>query len=336
MPLVLTSNDPNTSKLRSQWHDVTGVRYHFPNMYRNMIKPGERFVYYRGVHREQGPRGPATYFGAGLVGEVWPDPETAHKPAGKRSWYCEIVDYLPFLSLVNAKTDNVFLEEIPQNMWRSGVRNLPDQTFQRIVHLGGLQGAFRTAVSDSPPPQPPIEEIVIPVGTKSLLAPAAIKNKGGGKSNAHPRRTRHAKLIGDRAEEIALKWIAKNIVGAQNIRWIAQQGETPGWDIEYQNADGAIIGVEVKGTSGAAFTSFELTANELYAAKLLGSRFLILLISDCLSKLPSVQMIKDIDAGISAGVYTMEPTGWKISGSPVADQPVDSSLSNLQHGLEQA
>src|SRR4051794_20656255 len=87
MPLVLVSNDPNTSDRRMQWHDVTGVRYHYPNGYCNKIKPGEKFVYYRGVHREHGPRGPATYFGAGIIGDVWPDPESASKAAGKRSWY---------------------------------------------------------------------------------------------------------------------------------------------------------------------------------------------------------------------------------------------------------
>jgi hypothetical protein len=83
MPVVLVSNDPNTSELRDQWKDVTGVQYHFPNMYRNIIKPGEHFVYYRGVHREVGPRGPAIYFGTGVAGAVWLDPETAGNSEGE-------------------------------------------------------------------------------------------------------------------------------------------------------------------------------------------------------------------------------------------------------------
>src|SRR3954468_12139206 len=110
MPLVFTSNDPNTSERRDQWQDVTGLRYHFPNMYRNMIKVGETFVYYRGVHREDGSRGPATYFGAGIVGDVWLDPDSQSKLARSRSWYCAVDDYMPFAAPVNAKTDGIFLE----------------------------------------------------------------------------------------------------------------------------------------------------------------------------------------------------------------------------------
>jgi len=333
MTLVLTSNDPNTSELRNQWQDITGVRYHFPNMYRNMIKPGEPFVYYRGVHREQGPRGPATYFGTGLVGEVWADPATADKPAGKRSWYCGIDNYVPFLLPVNAKTDGVFLENIPSNMWRSGVRQLPEEIYRKIVQLGGLQDALVEAITE-PLSKLPIDQIVIPDGTKSLLAPPLIKSGNSERSNVRSRRTRHAKLIGDRAEEIALKWIAKNILDAKNVKWIAKEGATPGWDIEYQDAAGATIGVEVKGTSGAAFPNFELTANELAAAKLLGGRFVMLLIADCLSERPSVQAIHNIHAGISTGIYSAEPTGWKISYSSIANQLLDPSLIDEQTRLE--
>jgi len=61
---------------------VTGVQYHYPNGYKNLIRSGERFVYYRGVRRAGNKRGIAEYFGTGLVGEVWRDeriPEDAPK-----------------------------------------------------------------------------------------------------------------------------------------------------------------------------------------------------------------------------------------------------------------
>lgn len=318
MPLVFTSNDPNTSDLRDQWQDVTGVRYHFPNMYRNMITTGQPFVYYRGVHRKDGSRGAATYFGAGVVGDVWLDPKSQGNSARARSWYCAVNDYVPFVSAVPAKTAGVFLEDIPSNMWRSGVRKLSGDTFDRIIKLGGVDEVTNepTAVM---PTWVSIDEVVIPEGSVQLLGPQvaqAIDNKA---ATGSTRRTRHAKLIGDRAEEIALKWIAKNFPHAKNVRWVAQDGQTPGWDIEFRDTSDAVIGVEVKGTSGAAFASFDLTANELIAAQLLGSRYFILLIADCLGKFPVVQAINNLSSEIASGSYAVQPVVWRVTraGAPV-------------------
>ena len=58
MPLILTSNEVIVSD-DYDWEDVTGVQYHYPNGYRNLIKSGERFVYYRGVRRAGKKRGNA-------------------------------------------------------------------------------------------------------------------------------------------------------------------------------------------------------------------------------------------------------------------------------------
>ena len=46
------------------------------------------------------------------------------------------------------------------------------------------------------------------------------------------------------------------------IRWRAQEGYTPGWDIEYADERGNIVAIEVKGTTGYAFPNVELTGNE--------------------------------------------------------------------------
>ena len=61
MPILLVSNEANAND-KFNWEDITGVQYHYPNGYRNMIRPGERFIY-RGMRRADGRRVPAEYFG---------------------------------------------------------------------------------------------------------------------------------------------------------------------------------------------------------------------------------------------------------------------------------
>src|SRR5262245_31294644 len=119
MSLVLVSNEVNADA-RYNWKDVTGVQYHYPNGYRNLIKPGERFVYYRGVRRADGVRRSAEYFGCGVVGECWRDPEVPKDAPRKNwAWYCSVEDYLEFVTPVPAKMNGQFLEKIPTNAWRN-------------------------------------------------------------------------------------------------------------------------------------------------------------------------------------------------------------------------
>ena len=68
MPLVLVHNDVVANPAHV-WNDVEGVRYHYPSKYQGKIKMGEPFVYYRGVHRTEGKRGPAEYVGISPGGE---------------------------------------------------------------------------------------------------------------------------------------------------------------------------------------------------------------------------------------------------------------------------
>jgi hypothetical protein len=62
MPIILVSNEKIISS--HAWKDIPGEQYHFPK-YINLIKPGESFVHYRGVHRNDGKLGQMEYFGFG-------------------------------------------------------------------------------------------------------------------------------------------------------------------------------------------------------------------------------------------------------------------------------
>ena len=52
MPLVLTQNELTESG--HDYADRLGVEYEYPTRYRNLVRTGERFVYYRGRKRAAG------------------------------------------------------------------------------------------------------------------------------------------------------------------------------------------------------------------------------------------------------------------------------------------
>ncbi|SDR09115.1 protein of unknown function [Rhizobiales bacterium GAS113] len=325
MPLVLVSNDRNAGS-RFQWQDITGVQYRYPNNYRNLIRRGEQFIYYRGMRRADGGRGAAEYFGRGTIGEIWRDasiPET--EPKGRWAWYCSIVDYVPFGPPVPAKVDGAFFENIPANAWRNGVRFLDDAAFQRIKAATGLPQNGATQPPTPQPKLPPLDDVIIPTTTTELLAPgttAAEQNGGGGGSGRY---SRHASLVGKRAEAIAMRWAARNFPDAQRIRWVSEDGETPGWDIEVVGFDGEITAIEVKGASGAAFANFELTVGELQASRRLGSRYVLLLVADCLGTSPSFHIIKNPWSLFQSRGLLLTPVRFRVSrpGEGVAGAAIE-------------
>ena len=314
MPLILVSNDANATD-QFDWKDVTGVHYHYPNGYRNMIQSGEPFIYYRGVRRADGSRGQAEYFGHGMIGEVWRDGDiTEDTPKRSWAWYCSIEDYEQFNPAVPARIDGVFFEDIPFNQWRNGVRRLNEDTYLRILDVAGIEDRSPSEAISPSTNFPPIDEVMIPSGTSHLMLPpnrrfGASKPSTGGKN----RFSRTAKLTGDRAEAIALRWIKSNVDGARDIRWVAQEGLTPGWDIEFRGKSGELVAVEVKGTSGGAFTSFELTSNELSASKRMGCCYLLILVADCLGTTPRVQTIQNPAEQLESGGLVLEPIRWSVA-----------------------
>jgi hypothetical protein len=276
MPLVLTTNDfvPNPDHA---WNDVEGVQYHYPNQYKNKIRTGEEFVYYRGVLRKRGPRGQAEYFGRGRIGDIRSDPATSGQ--SRPSWFCAIEDYAPFTPTVPAKLDGVFYETIPQNMWRNGVRALDQATFERIVGAAGTSsGAKAAAAIVSASGLLEADDLIIPRGRA--------KAAGG----VGYRRSKRAKEVGDWAELVVLDFLA-SLGGCAEIVHRAAIQETPGWDIDYRDPAGVLHRVEVKGTVGGAFATIDLTANEMRAAKEHAEAYWIFLVANCLTSRPRIQRI---------------------------------------------
>lgn len=311
MPLVLVSNEVNATD-RWDWDDETGVRYHFPNQYRGMIVPGEPFVYYRGIRRQGGRRGPAEYFGCGVVGDVWRDPAVPEEtPKRNWAWYCSIEDYEPFDAPVAAKTELGFYEGIPANMWRSGVRRLAPDAYAAILAAARADAVPPPAPEPAGDPLPATSTLIETEG--SLLLPRPVKAHSGASAGyvGGGRRSKTAKQTGDRAELIAKEYIESSIPGAHGIRHVAALNEKPGWDIEYRDASGRLQRVEVKGAATRSFANFELTAGELAAAKQWRQDYWVYLIADCLSASPRLQRINDPAGKLETELWAA-PVVWRV------------------------
>lgn len=121
----------------SQWNDKTGVHYHFPKRYRELLQPGTRIVYYKGKLKKkefsnQRLSKEPHYFATAVIGKVQVDPASE-----KGDLYAEVVDFSPFKEPVLAKQFGEYLEEIPENRsanyWRDGARKITQSVYQKIV-----------------------------------------------------------------------------------------------------------------------------------------------------------------------------------------------------------
>jgi hypothetical protein len=323
--LVLVENEVTYGGQYDHWQGLIGVSYHFPNQYRNKIHSGRRFIYYRGIRRAQNQRGQAEYFGVGCIASLWRDPAVPmHAPKARWHWFCSIENYIPFLQPVPAKIDGVYLENITRSLgWRTAVREISDEMFARILALAGLKESVTVPLQDvtvslAPLPAPALDAVVpieLPSGLDSLLQPhSPARQPVSDSTTVSYRRTRQAKQVGDRAEEVVIKWLQTKLgpTMTSSITWVAAQGKTPGWDIEFRNAEGALIAVEVKGTTGDVFQSVEITAQEREAAKEKRDKYWLVLVTACLHTQPKVSVVRDPFSLFVSGHFQIEPILWGL------------------------
>lgn len=311
MPLVLVQN-PVIVNAGYEWKDIEGEQYHFPNLYKNRCVTGTPFVYYRGTRRPDGKRAAPEYFGHGRIGEVWRDgaiPES--RPKKDWAWYCGISDYVPFRSPVPAKISGEFLERIARNHWSVGIRPLPQDVFDKIMDFAGIA----PSVSDESITLPELRTITVKEAEGLLLIPRKPITVGGTSNVPGGRYTRSAAPIGRRAEEIAHHFLLEHseTLGAKNIRWISQEGLTPGWDLQYENDAGEVVAIEVKGTTGPLFGSFDITAGEWNAASTMADSYWLYLVANCCGTEPILQRIQNPARLLDAGEAQLLPVVYRFS-----------------------
>lgn len=318
-PLILAENEVSAGA-SFDWKDVTGERYHFPNAYKNKIVPGARFIYYKGARRNDGSRAVPEYFGSGTIGSVYSSPDTVNLPSANRQWIADIAEYQPFSHPVPFRDNTgLYLESgtkaVATNYFGTGVRAIDHDGFHKILSLGlaETQSAAKTDSLDlqlnSAPPSPLVQS------EGSLLKPPERSTPSARTATSSRRPTKRAKEIGDAAERLFFDWLCAGtaIEKRDKIRWVAQDGETPGYDIEDASTPGRTIGYEVKGTTGPIFGDFEITANELRAARDLGSRYGLVFVVHCLSIAPKFQVVWDPASLLDEGKWSATPTAFRIA-----------------------
>lgn len=322
--LVLVQNEVTYGGEYDYWQDLTGVSYQYSNQYRNKIIPGKNFIYYRGVRRTNGQQGIAEYFGVGRISTVWRDPSVLEVlPKAKWRWYCSIEDYIPFIRPVPSKHQGQYFEAIRSPIgWRTSVREIANDSFEKIISLAGLHTLVLELSKDAiiPPidiPLPEIDDVIpieIPNGLDGFVEPQSPGHElSPNKTNRSYRRTRRSKQIGDRAENVVMRWLRTKLSPAilPTLRWVAQDGETPGWDVEFSD-DNQIFAIEVKGTTGKIFQNVEITAQEWNAAKVMGPRYWLVLVTDCISLNPKILLIKNPYEMFLNGSLEVNPLIWKL------------------------
>ncbi len=326
-PIVLVENEVTYGGEYDHWQDLTGVTYHYPNQYRNKIMPGKYFIYYKGVRRAHNQRGQPEYFGYGRISSVWRDtsiPEDT--PKARWRWYCSIDDYVPFQNPVLARQPDGYIENISNPLgWRTAVRNMTEQQFEKILSLAGINEFesldFEEKKSTSSKLQfHPIDEVNVIESSNVLDCFIQHQNPakeplGTNKTTGGYRRSRNSKQIGDRAEEIVLRWLIENLNTEEKsfLTWVAKEGRTPGWDIEFIDENGKIIGVEVKGTTASIFQSVDITAHEWESARRKGDNYWLIFVVNCHSEKPGITIMKNPYDLFEKGEFNIEPLLWRLS-----------------------
>jgi hypothetical protein len=92
---------------------------------------------------------------------------------------------------------------------------------------------------------------------------------------------------------------------------VANEGETPGWDVEYKS-ERKLVCIEVKATSGPALPAIELTAGEWAAAQIHRDRYVLALVANVRSDRPSVEFFRDPFKLVNNGTFSVEPLAWRL------------------------
>jgi len=313
--VIITEND------ESKWDDETGVLYHFPLRYKNILRTGTSIIYYKGqmkdkIYLNKRLSAKPHYFGIAKIGEVYQDPKN------KKEYFAKIEDYIPFVQAIDFKDkNNEYLEKVTKsNYWRDGVRKITVDIYIKIISLGNLEidykneNNFEAVLRDEALPN--LEE-VIPISSNSLLSNVTNKQSKENSQTNNRKQTlrdgfsRNAKKIGDRAEQVVLKFLENH--NYKNIRWVANEGEKPGYDISCVDHTGLEIYIEVKGTTTSKFNDFIITNNEFLTAEKLRDRFYIYFVTNCLSKTPKVQPFQNPYEKITSSEWELAPISYKVS-----------------------
>ncbi|WBL75578.1 DUF3578 domain-containing protein [Bradyrhizobium xenonodulans] len=159
-----------------------------------------------------------------------------------------------------------------------------------------------------------------------LFEPRAPRRaKGSGSGNGRYRLSKESKKVGDAGEQIVFDYEIQKVrqlgFDETEVRWLARDGETPGWDITSLNAAGETIYIEVKASVGSEINGLLITAKEWAAAFEHGPRYHIYLVTDALKTTPAIEIIEGPAALEDLGHLAAKTAVWALDlAPPTADR----------------
>ena len=141
MPIVLMQrawqDDP-------QYKDTEFVVYHYPEQYFDRIRGGEQFVYYRPSRGARSAEA-SCYFGCGVLGDIWPDPDgSPHRFVGIEKGI-PFAKPVPYVDAEGKMYESRYASRSP--FQGQSIRHIDDFDFYRILSAAGLTGSV---FSDAP------------------------------------------------------------------------------------------------------------------------------------------------------------------------------------------
>lgn len=194
------------------------------------------------------------------------------------------------------------------------MREISEETFDRILDLARVDYPKPDEAEPDEPVGPDLEETEVEEATDEapVLLPQPREEgervfTGKPGSPGEPRHSRYSNQIGRRAEKIVYHRLLDRY---DEVRWLADEGEKPGWDIQYQDG-GETVRVEVKGSTGEAFTSVELTAREWQAAEEHRGEYWLYLVGNCFGDTVRLQTLQDPWGVYQDGDAEASPVSWR-------------------------
>lgn len=193
--------------------------------------------------------------------------------------------------------------------------------FRTLAKLG-FSVVPKTVIEDLPEETlPAVDENLPPVGAGQPEddCPLSPPTKPGAPRVGGRRISRRAKKLGDRAEECVFKHLelAQAEGRITGLRWLAREGLTPGWDIQYEELPSRTLRrVEVKGAIADKIGAFDLTAKELAAALEHGTGFGLALVTNSAASQPTIYYLWDVARWFSESRLVREPLVWGVRMGP--------------------
>ncbi|WP_459186685.1 HNH endonuclease [Parabacteroides sp. APC149_11_2_Y6] len=144
---IITEND------ESNWSDKTGEFYHHPKRYLKYITTGTKVIYYKGritnnEYRDRRLTDQPHYFGVATIGKQYLDSKS-----DKEDYFSEIIDFKRFEYPVFIKINDIYLEDIPDNLkanyWRNAVRPIEKEIYDHILSLADINEESISYVADN-------------------------------------------------------------------------------------------------------------------------------------------------------------------------------------------